>query len=175
MVGLLWERRKRDKTIEGHGTKVKIKTVISAKAFCLAILLTYYYILILYTVVFRPTYTSYRYQLGLFWSYKLAINGEAYLYYEIVLNYLLLFPVGLLLYLLLPRKQPYPFLLVILIIGFSSAAIEISQLLLRRGLFEFDDILGNVLGGILGYALCAGARRCIRKVKTKSTQHFYTL
>jgi glycopeptide antibiotics resistance protein len=53
-------------------------------------------------------------------------------------------------------------------------AIEISQLLLCRGVFELDDILGNVIGGIigLGYALCVGVRFGKKSRKQSKTDYF---
>ena len=35
-----------------------------------------------------------------------------------------------------------------------SAGIEILQLVSMRGLFEFDDIIHNTLGAVVGYGLC---------------------
>lgn len=90
-----------------------------------------------------------------------------YLYYEIMLNYFLLLPVGFLACVLLPRKQPRSSFLAILLICFSFMAIESSQLLLRRGLFELDDIIGNVIGGIIGYVLCAGLSRLAARMRDK--------
>lgn len=166
VLGLLWEKRETGKTIDKIKRRVSTnaKTIIRTKPFCFAIMLTYYYVLILYTLVFRVTYKTHQYQLELFWSYKRALDGSTYLYYEIVLNYLLLFPVGVLVCILLPRKQPHSLLIALLLICFSSIAIELSQLLLRKGLFEFDDIIGNVLGGSAGYILCAGVRRLVGKM-----------
>ena len=45
-----------------------------------------------------------------------------------------------------------------------SSAIEISQLLLCRGLFEFDDIIHNSLGCMLG---CLLGNRMLRLVYGK--------
>ena len=70
------------------------------------------------------------------------------------MNILLLFPVGFLLPPLFHKKLPWwSGLLAGLII---SAAIEIGQLALCRGLFEWDDMVHNSLGCMLGL-LCGNA------------------
>ena len=52
-----------------------------------------------------------------------------------------------------------------LLVGIAvSSAIEISQLLLCRGLFEFDDIIHNSLGCMLG---CLLGNRMLRLVHGK--------
>ncbi|WP_183772113.1 VanZ family protein [Catenibacillus scindens] len=41
-----------------------------------------------------------------------------------------------------------------MIVNFAfSSAIEILQFILKKGLFEFDDIFHNTLGGIIGWAV----------------------
>ncbi len=66
------------------------------KAFAAAFLSVYYYLLYLYTIVFRPQYSRQQYELTLFWSYKRAFHGATYLWIEIILNYILFMPVGIL-------------------------------------------------------------------------------
>ena len=40
-----------------------------------------------------------------------------------------------------------------LVAAACSLCVELAQLVLRVGLFELDDVLGNALGAVLGYAL----------------------
>ena len=41
--------------------------------------------------------------------------------------------------------------LISVVVGlFMSSAIEVTQLILHRGLFEFDDIFHNTLGTVIG-------------------------
>lgn len=129
------------------------------RAACGSALSVYYVLLALYTLVFRMVYRKRRYNLELFWSYKKAMAGATSLYYEIVLNYFLLLPIGLIVPILV-RKHKFFWTMVIGTL--SSAAIEVLQLLLRRGLFELDDLIGNVLGVILGYGIYVLIRR-VRK------------
>ena len=75
---------------------------------------------------------------------------------------LLLFPAGILLPGLTGRKLKW---WMGLLVGIAvSSAIEISQLLLCRGLFEFDDIIHNSLGCMLGSLL---GNRMLRLVHGK--------
>ena len=75
---------------------------------------------------------------------------------------LLLFPAGILLPGLTGRKLKW---WMGLLVGIAvSSAIEISQLLLCRGLFEFDDIIHNSLGCMLG---CLLGNRMLRLVHGK--------
>lgn len=54
------------------------------------------FLLYLYTIVFRPQYSRRQYELTLFWSYKRAFHGATYLWIEIILNFILFMPVGIL-------------------------------------------------------------------------------
>ena len=101
------------------------------------------------STVFARQPKDYReYRLELFWSWKEVFHGDRELLKENLLNILLLFPVGFLLPPLFHKKLPWwSGLLAGLII---SAAIEIGQLVLCRGLFEWDDMVHNSLGCALG-------------------------
>lgn len=146
------------------------RKIIDKYALSASILFEYYYLIALYTIVFRSVYATPQYHLELFWSYQQAIDGSSYLMYEIVLNYIMFIPVGLLFPVVLAsvgqilpilRGERHRFFLVVLIAFISSAFIECSQLILRRGLFEFDDIIGNVAGAMIGYGLYKLAARFI--------------
>ena len=80
-----------------------------------------------------------------FWSY-----GYPELRSEIILNYLLFIPLGLLLFLSLGDVFD---LRVVLIGLLLSAGIEVIQLIFRVGLFEFDDMIGNTVGCLIGAVL----------------------
>lgn len=84
---------------------------------------------------------------------------------EIILNILLYIPLGYLLPFTWPslagRKRPVPLLMWrVVLIGFvCSAVTEVSQLVFRIGLFEFDDMMNNTLGCALGCLIYAFLRR----------------
>ena len=88
------------------------------------------------------------------WSYAQWIQGNDVFLKYIVLNILMLLPIGVSLSFV--WKSPKR----ILVFGFLfSCLIETSQLLTGRGLFEIDDILHNTLGVYLGTLLYMAGKR----------------
>lgn len=74
---------------------------------------------------------------------------------EIILNYILFMPLGFLFYLCFGEKRSYSRVWIntakVVLIGFLlSASIESIQLVFRIGLFEFDDMIGNTIGCLIG-------------------------
>lgn len=120
------------------------------------LLLLLYLITVLGSTVFARMPGERRYQLEVFWSWKkifhsVAQNGsilQSQLLQENILNMVMLFPAGFLLPLVFARKiKWYQSLLFGMVF---SAAIELLQLFLCRGLFEFDDIIHNSFGCMIG-------------------------
>ena len=98
------------------------------------------------TVFNRLPFDNFKYNLELFWSYKGAAESKKLLW-EIILNYFLLLPYGLLAPLYMKKRW-------VLLSGFViSALVETAQFLMKRGLFEFDDIVGNTLGVVIGIGI----------------------
>ncbi|MGM9959239.1 MAG: VanZ family protein [Erysipelotrichaceae bacterium] len=117
-------------------------------------LLAAYILFILMETVFGRESGVVRVELVPFWSYS-----HPELRMEIILNYLLFMPLGVLLYLCLEEK----FGLRVVIAGLLlSVSIEIVQLVFRIGLFEFDDMIGNTVGCLIG-AVVGKATREIKK------------
>lgn len=92
------------------------------------------------------------FELEVFWSYKKALfEGAAGLGAEIICNILLFVPWGILLPEVFKRfENPWWMLSASLIF---SGAIELTQGIFRLGLFEFDDIINNVMGAMLGLGI----------------------
>lgn len=92
------------------------------------------------------------YELTLFWSWReIYINHSHVALKEIVLNCILLMPMGLLLPVIAGHRV---FPLKGFAAGFfASAIIEICQLVFKRGLFEWDDMIHNALGCMMGCCL----------------------
>ena len=90
------------------------------------------------------------------WSWREVIfHHNLQLFWQILLNILLFMPLGVLLALDKGRS-----LRKILGLGaVLSLTIELSQLIFKLGLFEWDDILHNALGCVLGGALIKGSRK----------------
>lgn len=105
-------------------------------------LLAAYVLFILLEIVIGRKVGVGRVELVPFWSYS-----HPELRMEIFLNYVLFVPLGLLLYLCFGERWG----LKVVLIGFLlSASIEIAQLIFRIGLFEFDDMIGNTIGCLIG-------------------------
>ncbi len=112
-----------------------------------------FYLLVVFCAVFmnRNNVTDYSVQ-HLFSSYKSAwYTCSAQAWRNIVLNILLFVPFGILLPLLSQKtNKPY---FVIPIGAASSLIIEAIQYIFKIGVFEFDDVLNNTVGVILGYCV----------------------
>ena len=105
------------------------------------LLAAYILFILMETIIGRKAGVG-RVELLPFWSYS-----HPELRMEIVLNYLLFMPLGLLLYLCFGER----FDLRVVIAGLLlSASIELIQLIFNIGLFEFDDMIGNTIGCLTG-------------------------
>lgn len=103
-----------------------------------------------FTLLGRDVTSNMQYELSLFWSYKIAWETEDIAYWkEIVYNILLLMPLGVLLPLTFKVFRACKW--TILFGFFTSLIIELSQLVFKIGLFEFDDLFNNTMGAFLGY------------------------
>ena len=109
-----------------------------------SLLMTYCMFIILETLMNRNSVSG-GYALMPFWSYIAACNGNPTLWNEIILNYLLFMPFGILMFLATGKLKKS------VVCGFIfSCIVEILQLILSIGLFEFDDIIGNTFGSLIG-------------------------
>lgn len=104
-------------------------------------LAAYILFILMETVIGRKVGVG-RVELVPFWSYS-----HPELRIEILLNYVLFIPLGVLLYLCFGEK----FGLRVVLAGFLlSASIELIQLTFEIGVFEFDDMIGNTVGCFIG-------------------------
>lgn len=84
------------------------------------------------------------------------MNGKKYLIKEHYLNVALFIPLGMLIWLVMKRKVWWK----ALVFGCAmSFLIEVMQLVMKRGLCEFDDVMHNTLGCMVGYGLFAITKR----------------
>lgn len=88
-------------------------------------------------------------ELRLFWTIKRAWSEHSGYYWYLILGNIALFmPFGFFLTAILQKPDWKKAAMM----GFVfSAAIEMSQVLLDRGLGEFDDVLHNTWGSLMGY------------------------
>lgn len=126
------------------------------------LLLIFMFIVLGSTVFTRMPDKVEAYKLMPFWSWNEVIKGDVELLEENLLNFLLLFPFGFLLPFVFYKKIRWS---KALLLGLAfSFFIEISQLILHRGLFEWDDMIHNSLGAMIG---CIIANKIFEKlVKT---------
>ena len=124
------------------------------------LLLLFIFVVLSSTVLTRLPSKERLYKLVPFWSWQEVIRGNIELLEENLLNIILLFPFGFLLPFVFYRKISwYKALFAGVIFSFF---IEISQLILCRGLFEWDDIIHNSLGAMIG---CIIANKIFERVK----------
>ena len=119
----------------------------------LTVLLPYLFLVVISTVVARRVGNEYRFVLKPFWTIQTILSGgksKAWLIKEVILNILMLMPVGLLAPMLFERREKTKTLF--LGIGISLS-IEILQFVMHRGLAETDDIMSNTLGVLIGIGI----------------------
>lgn len=111
------------------------------------------YVFVLYcsTVIFRHVSSVREYDFTPFWSYRAYFSGNnPQLLPEIIMNVLVFIPVGLLLGL---SSRSMTLLWALLIGVCLSVGIESLQFIFLRGFSEFDDVMHNTLGCLMGYGL----------------------
>lgn len=124
-----------------------------------------------FTIFFREQGESHTYELELFWSYKKWIlEGSVAFGLEILNNIVLFFPFG---FILTDALRRCPFWAVLLSSLAVSGCIEMSQLVFRLGLFEFDDIFNNVLGAVAGWCVFHILRSFKRRRRPESSVPSY--
>ena len=128
------------------------------KKWDLSLLVAYMFLVLAYTVLKRAPGAELNYGMEPFWSYKAIFAGgfspvsRKTLFIQILANVVMFVPIGFLAGRLMGWKG--------IVLGFGfSVIIELMQLLTGRGLFEFDDIIHNTLGAIIGFGTCVLLRR----------------
>lgn len=126
-------------------SRVKIKLHQAIAGFLLAV---FFCLLFSYCVFSRASGSEPRYNLELFWSWRWILAGNTRTLAEVLLNVVLLVPVGVSLPILMNKKKAW---WTGLLIGLGvSVCIEVMQLVTRRGLFEWDDMIHNSIGCMVG-------------------------
>lgn len=115
------------------------------------LLVVYLGIVFASTVFTRNSDGIWHYELMPFWSWREVLLGNTYMLTEIILNVILFLPIGILLSVLFHRTFRWRQGLLIGVL--LSSVIEITQLVSCRGLFEWDDMLHNGIGCMLGCLL----------------------
>lgn len=128
-------------------------------------------LLALNEVVFsRPATEAYQLNFHPFWSYEAIMNGRKDLIKEHYLNVAVFIPLGIMLWVVLRQKK----LLRALVFGCAvSLLIEIMQLTLKRGLCEFDDVMHNTLGCMIGYGLVKCVSLIVNNIRSLRIKAIY--
>ena len=132
---------------------------ILLKCACCLVFVGYIWYTLDTTLLGRSDYSYYRYKTVPFWSYAAIMDGKESLIKENLLNVALFFPIGFLLYCLMPiRKWSITLMFGI----FFSVCIELLQLVWRRGTCEFDDVFHNTIGCLIGFFVARIIIKCCR-------------
>ena len=101
----------------------------------------YQFFVLFETVLMRTELSDYSYRLVLFWSYSHWEERN-----QIILNIFMFIPVGMIGWLLCK------WWILLYAVSFSIS-IEFTQLITKRGMFEFDDMFHNCVGALIGVFL----------------------
>lgn len=129
-----------------------------------AIMVSFLYLGYVFSItVFTRTPSSVpKYNTELFWSWKDIIKfKDIELLIQNLLNCLLLLPTGLLLPFIM--KRPISAITAACVGIIVSIGIEVSQLVGCLGLFEWDDVIHNALGCMIGAIIGSKLRKKFRK------------
>lgn len=115
------------------------------------------YLIFLYasTVVFRASEINQEYNLEPFWSYQTIDEEDDFLFKENISNILAFIPLGLFIGMSFKQIKWWKVCIFAL---FVSISIEVLQFFLKRGFSEFDDVMHNTLGCMMGYGIYVVAR-----------------
>ncbi len=146
------------------GFAICMLTVVLPKPFKIVVLLLYVFFIIYMTLLYREGGTPIG-QFEVLWSYKEFFRDRS-LRVELFQNIWLFIPFGSLLYFVFQRRC------MMIVPLLFSIVIETFQYYTGRGLFEFDDMISNGLGGVLGFwfgELAAEAKSYMKMHFSKKT------
>lgn len=120
-----------------------------------ALLFEYSFIVVCSTIICREeqSFDFSRLELMPFWTYKVVLSDDipGVSIWDIILNVVLFVPLGFLVKLCWPSVTLVKMLLIALV---CSLFIETNQYVFEKGLVQFDDLMHNVIGGLVGW-ICA--------------------
>jgi glycopeptide antibiotics resistance protein/uncharacterized protein (DUF1778 family) len=101
-------------------------------------------------------------------SYRLAwYSYSSSEWCNIIINILMFIPFGFLIPLY--NRKFRSLIYVVISTLFLTTTIELAQLITRKGIFEIDDLINNMLGAIIGYGLILFILNILDKKKLRST------
>ena len=121
------------------------------------------------TVVFRPARDESRVlNLKPFWSYSAINSGDTRLIDENLMNVFVFIPIGLLLAVGIKKSRWWHIALIGCMV---SVIVEFLQFYYKRGLCEFDDLLHNTIGCLIGFLMIKGLVLLYYNVKNIRKQY----
>lgn len=133
-----------------------IALLLITKKWTASLLVPYVFLILATTVFVRVSRELPHYELIPFWSYRDYFNGtDKTLLQQIIANVILFIPVGMLLWKDKSSKA-------VLIGAGISITVELLQLFSHRGLFEFDDVIHNTLGVVIGCLIAKWSIKAFR-------------
>lgn len=131
--------------------KYRNKNITKQSSIVIWLLINYSTLLLFFTVLGRRSLDYYRYNFDFGYSYQeVLLLGDYTLASQIYVNILMFIPVGILCGIIAKKNAVIKTLLFGTYLSFT---IEVLQLVLRRGYCEFDDLLSNAIGLLIGCAI----------------------
>ncbi len=135
----------------GISVAIALALILAKRKTVLALLMGYSFWILAAIVINRESTNNVRYTLQLFWSYEVWEEQK----WQIIANIIMFVPIGILAGTMWKYKA--------VVYGlFLSIVTETFQLVLYRGLFEFDDMVNNTIGTILGVLLIVGIKKLMK-------------
>ena len=119
----------------------------------------YFTLLYCATVFVREVANKQSFKIRPFWSYIVLYNGERHpdvLLPQMIMNVVIFIPLG---FLLGTAFKTTTWWKTVIVGGFASLSIELIQLFTSRGTAEFDDVMHNTLGCLIGYGIISLIRK----------------
>jgi glycopeptide antibiotics resistance protein len=133
------------------------KGVLSKRqGYASAVLVGYIIFLLVITVFARTVRAEREYELRVFWTYRdIAKDGVSFLVWQILYNLLMFLPVGILTPCIKKTDDNSyrDFFIALGLGGVLSIVIETLQFIFKRGVFEIDDVIHNIISVFLGYTM----------------------
>lgn len=137
-------------------TRINFRMFVQKASVCMFI--GYVLLVLCTTIIFRTEYDEMKYVLCPFESYKGLYNRRLA---QNILNIVLFMPIGFFAGTALKKKH----ISNAVKIGVGlSLFIEVTQLLLRRGICNIDDVIHNTLGCVIGFAGFVLCYRIVRRI-----------
>lgn len=114
------------------------------------------------TILGRISGTEFAFRFQPFGSYIEAFReGDVEVLLQIIMNVIMFVPIGLFLPCCFEKFEKNKVLLLTAFV--CSGGIELIQGIMRIGMFELDDVLGNVIGAEVGFLIWWGSRYSKRR------------